>query len=482
MPASTPAPTPPPVDPFDPAGFRALGHRFVDLIADHLEHTAAPDGRVLDLPPPAERLASVPPLPVVGAPPTAEALLHRLLAESNRLHHPRYMGHQVCPPQPVLALFELANAVLNNGMAVYEMGPVQTAMELRAVRWMAGRLGLPDGADGVLTSGGSVGNLTALLAARQRHGGDAWQRGGDRFCVLVSEQAHYCIGRAVRILGWGDGGVVPVPVDDGFRMRADLVPDLCAAARARGREPIAVVASSCTTATGSFDPLPRLADACRALGLWLHVDGAHGASYALSPSVRERLRGIDRADSVVWDAHKLLQVPALVTGVLFRDGGAGAAAFAQQASYLFEQRAQDEWYNRGHRTLECTKRGLGVLLYAAVALLGEPALTASLEHGVALARHLAARVRDAADLELAVAPDCNIVCFRHRPDGVAAADLDAHNRRIRERLLRAGAFYVVQTALPQGLFLRVTLINPRTTPADVDAMLAAVRAAAREAS
>ena len=136
-------------------------------------------------------------------------LARRILANSNRLHDPRYVGHQVAVPRPELALLEGLNALLNNGMAVYEMGPIQTAMELRALQWMAQKLGMPASADGVMTSGGSLGNLTALLAARQRKV-DAWNLGGDRFCVLASSQAHYCIDRATRILGWGEGGVVSV--------------------------------------------------------------------------------------------------------------------------------------------------------------------------------------------------------------------------------------------------------------------------------
>jgi len=464
-----------PADPFDPAAFRAFGHRAIDLLADHLEATARRQDPVLALRAPADQLAAVPPPdPRGGADP--QALLRRLLAESNHLHDPRYVGHQVCPPLPQLALFEAANAILNNGMAVYEMGPIQTAMELRCVQWLADRLGMPPGHDGVLTSGGSLGNLTALLAARQRMTGDAWRRGGARFCVLASEQAHYCIDRALRILGQGDHGVVPVPVDAEFRMRADLLPDLAAAARQRGDTPIAVVASACTTATGAFDPLDAIADQCQRLGLWLHVDGAHGASYVLSQVVRAELRGIGRADSVVWDAHKMLQVPALVTGVLFRDGADGAATFAQAASYLFTQRAAEEWWNRGHRTLECTKRGLGVLLYAALATVGEAALARELDRGVALARAFAARIAASADFELAVRPQCNIVCFRHRPAG--AQDLDAHNAELRRRMLADGAFYLVQTALPRGLFLRTTLINPRTTAADLDALLDRLRALA----
>lgn len=464
-------------DPFDADAFRALGHRFVDAMAEHLAATARRHGKTLDLPAPDSMLASVAPLDGNGGLDLA-SLCARMLLASNRLHDPRYMGHQVAVPRPELALLEGLGALLNNGMAVYEMGPIQTAMELRALQWMAQKLGMPSRTDGVMTSGGSLGNLTALLAARQR-AADAWNRGGDRFCVLASAQAHYCIDRAARILGWGEGGVVSVPVDDSFRMRTELLPDALASCRRAGRIPVAVVASACSTATGSFDPIDRIADFCARERLWLHVDGAHGAAYALAPSMRPLLAGVERADSVVFDAHKMLQTPALVTGVLFSDPQDCAGVFTQQASYLFSKKAEDEWHNRGHRTIECTKRAMGALLYAAVATLGEARLRQDLEHGLALARSLARKLEDADDFELAVQPQCNIVCFRHRPKGLEGEALDAHNRRIRQALVDDGSFYVVQTALPRGHYLRVTAMNPRTDESDLDAMLDAVRSAAR---
>lgn len=456
-------------DPFAPDAFRQLGHRFVDALADHLAATADRAQPVLRWQPPEAKLHSLPPLDGSADAEAPLQLLARLLAESNRLHHPRFVGHQVNPPLPLAALMEFASALLNNGMAVYEMGPLQTAMEQRVVDWMAQRLGLPAGADGVLTSGGSIGNLTALLAARQRHG-DAWRRGGGGGAILVSEGAHYCVDRAARIMGLGDDGVVRVPVDAAFRLRAEALPAALQAARQRGRTPFAVVASACSTATGAFDPLPQVADFCRQHELWLHVDGAHGASYCLSARHRALLAGIDRADSVVWDAHKLLLMPALVTGVLFGDGAASYAPFAQQAAYLFAQSAQP--HDRGLRTLECTKRGLSVGLYTCLKTLGEAPFAAFLDHTFALAEALAAMVEAAPDFELATPPQANIVCFRHLPAG---GDVDAHQRALRQRLLADGRFYVVQATLPKGVFLRTTFSNPRTTTADLEALLQRIR-------
>ncbi len=466
-----------PTDPFDAEAFRSAGHAFVDELADHLQRTGRREGKVLDLLDPAELRRRV---PALGPSPHTDVhhLLAQLLAHSNRLHHPRYVGHQVCPPLPEIALFEAANALLNNGMAVYEMGPMQTVMEEHAIRWMCARAGLPEAADGLLTSGGSLGNLTALSAARRRA-----RLGGaetSAMTVVVSDQSHYCIQRACGLLGLGPDAPTVVATGPGNCLDPDDVDACLQRLKAQGKHPIALVANACTTATGSFDPLAELSEVARRHDCWLHVDGAHGASYCLLPEMQSRLAGLGQADSIVWDAHKMLQVPALVTAVLFADGRWTTAHLEQHAPYLFDPSTEPPWYDRGTRTIECTKRALGVLIYATVATVGEPRLCQDLRHGLALARDLADRIDASEDFELAIRPDCNIVCFRHVPHGVA--DLDTHNRALRRKLLAAGRVYVVQTTLSGSTYLRTTLINPRTTEQDLADLLDHIREIAADES
>ena len=481
---------PPPDDPlrnaFAPDSFRGQGHALVDLLADHLANAAAGEGLpVLPRGSPDELLArwpgDFPREPAAGALDSLDALVTRAVADSNHLHHARYVGHQVTSPLPMAALCELVSGLLNNSMAVYEMGPAATAMERRVVLWLARQLGFGDGADGILTSGGSSANLTALLAARQaRAGFDAWRDGahaGPPLAVLAADQAHYSVRRAVQVMGLGAGGVVTVPTDARFRLRADALGGALATATRAGRRVFAVVASAGSTATGSFDPLPEIADFCELHGLWLHVDGAHGASAALSPRTRALVAGIDRADSVVWDPHKMMLMPALVSAVLFRDGRDSYRAFEQEASYLFRGEAHDgEWWNVGLRTLECTKRMLGFPLYASLSLLGTQVFGDYVEGRFALAARFGELLEAAPDFELAVAPQCNIVCFRYTPNGVD--DLDSMQTAVRTRILYDGSFYLVQTRLPAGVYLRTTLIQPFTSEADLVALLDAIRRAA----
>ena len=492
---------------YDPARFRADGEAVVGLLADALAGARRREGAVLPWAAPeaaARAWGHDFARPEAGG---ARALLARVVAESHHLHHPRYVGHQVTAPLPLAALCDLVSAYLNNGMAVYEMGPVATAMERAVVEWMAGRIGFAvrpggagdvgsaggaggaggGGAGGVLTSGGSAGNLTALLAARQAKAGfDVWQRGttaGPPLALLAAETTHYSVARAAEIMGLGAEGVFPVPVDAAFQLRPDALPAALAAAERAGRRAIAVVASAGSTATGAIDPLPAIADFAAAHALWLHVDAAHGGSALTSVQQRGRLRGIERADSVVWDAHKMMLVPSLVTGVIFRDAAHGHQAFAQQADYLFKAGGgadEPPWWDVGLRTLECTKLMMTLKVYVALRVHGEAFFGDYIDHVFALAQRFAARLAAAPDFELALPPAQNIVCFRHTPPGVTGADLDALQARVRDRVIQAGHAYLVKTGLPTGVFLRTTIINPLTTDADLDAVLDAVRAAARQ--
>lgn len=462
---------------FDPERFRTEGHALIDAIADALARWQRRDGLVLPWRPPDDALGAWSRKGFGGSDLVVQ--LRRIMAGSTALAHPRYLGHQVPPPLPGAALAELVAAVLNNGMTVYEMGPVGVPLELAVVDWMCQKLGYAEGAGGLLTSGGSLGNLTALLAMRQAAAGfDVWSQGahaGPPLAVIVSSDAHYSVARTLRIMGWGDEGAIAAPVDARHRLTAEAVET--ALQGARDRRVIGIVAAAGSTATGAFDPLDELADVAERHGLWLHVDAAHGGGVALSLGHRHKLAGIERADSVVWDAHKLLMMPALVTGVLFKQGSHAYEAFAQQASYLFAPHAREEtWWDLGQRTLECTKRMMATAVWTTLRVHGEELFNDIVDRLIVLAAELAARIDNADDFELALFPECNIVCYRHRPpDLVPGPALDAHNRALRQRVVEDGRFYVVGTQLPSGYYLRSAIMNPYSEPADFDDLLAHLR-------
>ncbi len=456
---------------FDPEKFRTDGHRIVDMLANILATGMSGDGAVLPWVAPAEQLEYW--ANRMDEPREAAVDFLTSFAErSIKIHHTRYMGHQVCAPLPVAALAGLAAELLNNGMAVYEMGPAATALERWIVRRTCGAFGFVEG-DGFLTSGGKLATVTALLAARGRVLGEgALQEGTDaEYAIIASEEAHYCTARAVQVMGWGRDGLISVPVDGRFKMRSDLLPAAMEQAARRGRRVVAVVASACSASTGSYDDIQAIADFCSANRLWLHVDGAHGGAVAFCPELRERICGIERADSAILDFHKLLLTPALATAVLFRDPSSSWAAFHQRAQYLFAENDPEPWRDGGRRTMECTKLSMSVKIAAIWRTQGEELIAEHLRSVHALAREFAAMLRARAAFEVAIEPESNIVCFRFRRAGMAEDALDDLNRALRVRVIESGMFYIVQTALNGRVWLRTALMNSLSTVADLEQLL-----------
>ncbi|MHC5064529.1 MAG: pyridoxal phosphate-dependent decarboxylase family protein [Planctomycetota bacterium] len=465
--------------------FRSVGHAVIDQLADYLEQAEARDMSVLTPVSPEQLLADWD----QGFSKTGDSsllsLLQSVLTHSTHLHHPGYVGHQIAVPMPAATLLEMVNALLSNGMAVFEMGQLQTIMEHRVVEHLAEVVGFDRNSGGILTHGGTIGNLTALLAARQAGAGhDVWTEGQrEPLSVLVSDQAHYCIARAAQLMGWGDQGAWRVKSDERYRMDPEALGDSLRAAQEAGRHVFAVVASCCSTATGSFDPIEEIADFCQEHGLWLHVDGAHGASLLLSPEHRHKLKGIERADSVVWDLHKMMCLPAMNTVLLFRDGRRSYEAFAQEAGYLFASESPEEqWFNLGTRTLECTKRGMGMTAYCMLQSLGTDWFAAHVDRLMEITSMLEGMLREAEDFELACEPEANIVCFRHLPGGeLSVEEMNAHQAKLRRRVVEAGEYFLVQTRLEEELWLRTTLMNPLTEKEDLAGLLAALRGSAGSA-
>ena len=468
---------------FDPEAFRLLGHQVVDRLAAQLSQVHRREGPVLPNLTPATACAAWPgnfPAQPGGAP---LALLEQVLASSNQLHHPRYVGHQVTSPLPWSALVDFVGAFLNNGTAIFEMGPVSTAMERAFAKWFAGRVGFDvQRADGFLTHGGSAGNLTAMLAARQHSAPwDVWEKGageGGKLRLICSDQTHYSARRSAQVMGLGAQAVDVVATDEAYRMRPEALRAALGKAKVAGQTVIAVAASAGSTATGAIDPLEAIADLCTEFGVWFHVDAAHGGGLALSDQLRGRLKGLERADSLVVDAHKVMLTPALATLVLFREGDHSFETFSQSASYLFGADPRETWYDLAQRTLECTKRMLGLQVYASLQVMGTDFFAAYVEQMVELTGRFAARIQARPHWEVATSPDCNILCFRYAPPHLA--DADAFQNQVRERIVREGSYYLVKTHLAGHTWLRTTLINPRTELADLEALLDRVEAEASQ--
>ena len=386
----------------------------------------------------------------------------RVLDHSIQLQHPHYLVHQVSVPALISGLAGMVSDILSNGMAVYEMGMAANAIERVVTDFTARKIGFPATANGVITSGGTLANLTALLAARRAKAPSAvWETGHhERLAVMVSEEAHYCIDRAARILGMGREGIIKIPVDDRFKIRTDLLETHYQAALDQGLTVIAVIGCAGSTATGSYDDLVALADFCERHQLWYHVDGAHGGAVVFSDQYRHLCRGMERADTVVIDYHKMLLAPALNTALLFKNGRQAYDTFAQQAQYLWEAEQAPAWFESGKRTFECTKLMLATKVYAILRTYGEAVFAENIDRLYGQAQVFADLITAHPDFELAVAPEANIVNFRHTAH--PRAEWDRHNGQLRQDLIQSGDYYIVQTVIKGERFLRATVMNPRT--------------------
>ncbi|GAA3137045.1 cytochrome d ubiquinol oxidase subunit I [Streptosporangium carneum] len=396
-----------------------------------------------------------------GMTPEAYAeFLATYLDEGTRFHHPGYLGHQIAAPDFPAALADFVHGAANNPMAVYEMGAAAATVEFEVLRWMLDKVGYGEAGGGVLTHGGSLANLTALLAARAAAVPDAWTDGvpGD-LALLAPESAHYSLTRAAAILGLGERAVMPLDVDPLGRVDVARLPAALDRVRRAGRRPMALVAAACATATGLYDDLRGIGEFCAENGLWFHVDGAHGASALLAEEHRGLLDGVELADSLIWDAHKMLRTSSLAAAVLTRREGDLDAAFRQRASYLFYG---DQGFDLIGRTVECSKAELGLKVFLNLAWRGERGLGDYVAGRYAAARRLWELAGERPGFRLPYEPESNIVCFRYGTGDQAA---------IRERLTEDGAFHLSSAEVGGVRHLRVSVMAPATDDKTLEALL-----------
>ena len=466
--------------PFNHEEFRKEGHKLVDRLSDYLNDALS--GNEMAILPwnDPDKLTEIFSFDSEGGEKESlDSFIKRIISYSNHLHHPHYIGHQVTSPLPVTALVQFCTTLLNNGAAIYEMGPVSMAMEKNVINYFGPLIGFKTGYDGIFTHGGTAGNLTAMLAARQAQTDyNIWEDGlqeNEKPGYIISEQAHYSIGRNVKIMGLGNESIIKVPVDSNYHMCTDKLEELKLKAENEGIKVICVVAGSCSTATGSYDDLPAIADFCEKYNLWMHVDGAHGMGVLFSEKYKDRVKGIKRADSIVIDFHKMLLVPALNTLIMFRKGERSFETFAQKASYLFQKSLNNPWYDSAIRTIECTKSSLGIIAYTALKYYGKTYYREYIESRYNLAQTLADIIKSEELFELAVLPESNIVCFRFAPTGYNDQFTNKINAIVRDRIVKEGSYYIVQVELNNKIWLRLTIINPVTSEADLRNLICRIK-------
>ena len=402
--------------------------------------------------------------------------------------HPRFFGYVASPSTPIGAYGDLIASALNANITCWRSGPAGTELERMVVRWLGSLIHYDREANGLLTSGGSMANMIALLiASRRQSGADASRRGlwnsGGPMTVYASEEVHMSILKAADILGFGRDQVRVIGCDGRQRMRVDQLASRIESDLREGLRPFCVVGSAGTVNTGVVDPLAEIANVAREFDLWFHVDGAYGAPGVLDERKSALFKGIERADSVSLDPHKWLYVPVDAGCLLFRDAAAARAAFTtEDADYIKTHGYTDEeafaFWDYG---VELSRRFRALKVWLTLQYYGSRRIAEAISDDISLAEYLGESVSNADDFELLAPVELSICCFRYVPPGAAKndAELDRLNEHIMELVQKGGRAYLSNATVNGRFALRACITNFRTTQSDIDQTIEAIRDAAR---
>ncbi|MBO8449868.1 MAG: aspartate aminotransferase family protein [Spirochaetes bacterium] len=446
-------------------------------------------------PEPAElraQLAAIPVFPAEGKGFQAvlENIRTHVLPNLVRTASPGYLAHLHSPVLLESVAAELVIAAFNPSMDSWDQSPAATEIEVLVIRELCRLFGFGGTADGVFTSGGSQSNLTGILLARdafctQKLKFDVKKHGlpenSARFRMYASEVSHFSMEKSAHLLGLGYGAVRKVPADGRRKMDAGALRRMIREDLAQGNLPFCVAATAGTTDYGSIDPLDDVAEICAEYGLWMHTDAAYGSGLILSGAYRNRLRGIERADSVTVDFHKMFLQPISCSAVLLRDGSQ-FSPLELHADYLNREEDEEDGYiNLVGKSMQTTRRFDALKVWASFQVRGKDGWDAILASCVENAAYVYERLQAAPDsFETIAPPEISSVVFRVRPKPGSVcsgeADTDRMNKSIRRTLLHKKGIITGQTTDNGRVFLKFTLLNPAITRNDLDRLLACILA------
>ncbi len=458
---------------------RRLGYRTVDMLVDRL---TGPPGPVVRSAAPEElraRLLIEPPEGPAGFDEILEGLERDVLPFVARIGHPGYLafipGEGTWPG----ALGDLISSALNVDSCWWLGASGPSALELVVLDWFRRWVGYPEGASGVLVSGGSAANLTALACARDSRIGAM----DGRAVVYMSDQTHSSVARGARALGFRSDQVRIIPTDEHAHVRPEAVRGAIVADHAAGRIPLAVVANAGTTVAGAIDPFLELAEICRELDVWLHVDGAYGGFACLTDRGKRALMGMELADSVSLDPHKWLYQPIELGALLVREGHELGRAFEIAPDYLTDVAVHDREVNFSDRGLQLTRACRALKLWMSLRYFGVAAFRASIDASIDLAQYAERRIAESPELELMTSASLSIVTFRRHPEGVDdEAALERINAAIAGEIERQGDVFLSTGRVRGRYVLRLCILNFSTSRVEVDRALELAATIAVDAS
>lgn len=363
---------------------------------------------------------------------------------------------------------EIIAALTNTSMYTYELAPMATLIEQTLLKRMGELVGFTDGA-GTLTTGGSNGNMLGMLCAREIMVPNSTRTGmnGTNMVAYVSQEAHYSVLMSANVIGIGHQNLVKVACDDDGRMRPDALKDEVDRSRRNGDIPFCVVSTAGTTVRGAFDPIREIGDVAHAEGLWHHVDAAWGGSALFSATHRSLMDGVEFADSVCWDAHKMMGLPLICSAFLVKNSDvlSSVCSHGDVAHYLFHEESRD--VDLGRYSLQCGRRNDALKLWLAWRECGDEGWAQLVERYQDLAGYLVEKVESSSHLRMMSSRMWTNVCFRFAPDDYDG-DLNELNSELRSRLMRNGNFMVSRSNIGNDVILRSVITNPEITTTTLD--------------
>ena len=453
-----------------------LGHQVADIVALHLANIRSEP--VIASRPRAE-LNRVLFGPAPAQPSSFESIIATLQEHVFPYHarepHPGFLAYvPSCPTFPALLGDWLATGY-NFFAGVWPVAAGPNQIEMVVLEWIRDWMGLSRGASGLLTSGGSAANTTAVVAARHA----AIEKGADirKLIMYTSAQAHSSVVRAAWVAGIARENVHIVDMDSQFRMNPDAVRRAVSADVSQGNQPFLVVASAGTTNTGAVDPIDATADICETEKLWLHVDAAYAGFAALTDEGKKLLGRIDRADSLTLDPHKWLFVPFECGCLMVREPSRLADAFRIAPEYLRDVEPAEEEVNFADRGVQLTRYSRALKIWVSVKYFGTDTIAAAIHDAMERARLLQSLVEASSDFEILSPAQFGIVCFRARPASVDEAELDSLNEKINTQVVSGGRFLISSTRLNGRFSLRMCTLGYRTTHDDIRELFEAIQRA-----
>ena len=394
---------------------------------------------------------------------------------NSRCQNGRFFGYVQGSGDPIAALGDLLGSILNQNITAWRSSPAGVTIERTVVRWLSEAIGCRDFV-GTLTSGGSAANLMGLAMAREAKmpGNEHGLYNQAVGVIYASEQVHMAVPKAVALLGIGRENLRYVPCDDDYRMVPSQLERAIRQDEAKGRVPIAVVASAGTVNTGSIDPLREIAAIARSRGLWLHVDGAYGALAAIAAP--GKFDGLALADSVSLDPHKWLYQPLDCGCLLYREVGAARNAFTYTGNYAKPLTSDPvEGFAFFEESIELSRRFRALKLWLSLRYYGLRAFRAAIQRDLDHAQRLAEAIERSASLELLGPVELSAVCFRHILNEYASEEVRNHfNLALLKRIVARGKVYLSNAELRGKFCLRACIVNHRTKETDIDAVVSEV--------